>query len=300
MAAKGAQDEPIQQSITFQSLAASLPRWILATRTRFAAYFATTFHLQCGDSVPSTVVFPLPLADFDLFRGGAPRLSKRRWLTLVRKRPLHIIIVALNYLHDGFRGGDVALLGRRPNEIQKAIHKWLWSLLAACDTPGEVPLSPGRSGKEFIARLHILEEFAKTCPSVCEDLYGEGPQDFEKQVGFTSGAGGQGPNVLVPGGTHELAAYRPLDVERLKLTGQGEWDLAAHLHDELWLPFVEPLILRHGEPVDLTAGPNFAIESKEENFKLAKLWSSKGLLELRQMACHPGCLTISKTPRRTG
>lgn len=72
----------------------------------------------------------------------------------------------------------------------------------------------------------------------------------------------------------------PLDVGRLKLTGQGEWDLARHLHDELWLPYVEPLILRHGQPVDFGLGPNFAFESKDENFRLAKLWSSKGLLEL--------------------
>lgn len=50
--------------------------------------------------------FPLPLADFGIFKGGTSRLSKRRWLTVIRKRLLHIIIiVALNYLHDGFRGG---------------------------------------------------------------------------------------------------------------------------------------------------------------------------------------------------
>ena len=272
----GAHGEPIQQSITFRSLAVCLPRWILATRTRFAAYLAKTFHLQCGDAVPSTVVFPLPLADLGVFKGGASRLSKRRYLTLVRKRLLHIIIVALNYLHDGFRGGDVALLGRRPNLIQKAIHRRLWSLLAACD----IPLSPGRSGKEFIARLHTLEEFAKTCPLVCEDLYDEGPQDHEQRVGFTSASGGGVHDGSGEDGCQGLAVYRPLDVDRLKLTGQGEWDLAEHLHDELWLPYVEPLILRHNQPVDLSLGPNFALESKEENFRLAKLWSSKGLLEL--------------------
>ena len=78
-------------------------------------------------------------------------------------------------------------------------------------------------------------------------------------------------------GCQGLAVYRPLDVDRLKLTGQGEWDLAEHLHDELWLPYVEPLILRHNQPVDLSLGPNFALESKEENFRLAKVsGSSKG------------------------
>ena len=276
----GPVEEPIQQTITFRSLAASLPRWILATRAKFAAYLAKTFHLQCGDSVPSTVVFPLPLADFGIFKGGTPRLSKRRWLTVIRKRLLHIVIVALNYLHDGFRGGDVRLIGRRPNAVQGAIHRRLWSLIAACDTPGEVPLSPGRSGQEFIARLHILEDFAKSCPLVCEDLYEEGPQDFEKHVGFASGGSSIRAADSCGGGEKELAAYRPLDVGRLKLTGQGDWDLARHLHDELWLPYVEPLVLRHGQPVDSSIGPNFAFESKEENLRLAKLWSSKGLLEL--------------------
>ena len=277
---KGPQDEQIPQSITFLRLAACLPRWILATKTKFGAFLAKTFHLQCRGSAPSTVVFPLPLADFGIFHGGAPRMSHRRWLTLVRKRLLHLVIVALNYLHDGFRGGDVALLGRRPNPNQRAMHRRLWSLIAACDTPGEVPLSPGRSGKEFIARLHILEEFAKTCPVVCEGFYGEGPRDLEQHVSFLDGKKFGASPVDVAEGHDDLAAYRPLDVDRLKLTGEGRWDLSKHLHDELWLPFVEPKILRHGQPVDFSEGPNFALESEAENLRLAKLWSTKGLLEL--------------------
>ena len=100
------------------------------------------------------------------------------WLEESSRLPL----VALNYLHDGFRGGDLALLGRGPNNMQKAIHKRLWSLLAACDSPGQFPLSPGRSGCEFIARFHLLEEFAKSCSEVSEDFYCDGPQDFEKPV----------------------------------------------------------------------------------------------------------------------
>ena len=132
-------------------------------------------------------------------------------------------------------------------------------------------MSPGRSGKEFIARLHTLEEFAKTCPLVCEDLYDEGPQDHEQRVGFTSASGVDVHDEPGEDGCQELAAYRPLDVDRLKLTGQGEWDLAEHLHDELWLPYVEPLILRHNQPVDFSLGPNFSLESK------ISVWQSFGL-----------------------
>ena len=161
----GVDSEELPQSISFRCLAASIPRWILATRTRFACYLSRTFHIQCGSATPSSVVFPLPLADFNLFAGGGPKLSSRRWMTLLRKRLLHVLIVALNYLHDGFRGADISLLGRRPNSMQRAIHHRLWSLIAACDAPGVFPLSPGRSGDEFIAgfvcwrilRSHVLQ-----------------------------------------------------------------------------------------------------------------------------------------------
>ena len=288
----GAQTEAIPQSISFRSLAASIPRWILATRTRFACYLAKTFHIQCGGSAPSSAVFPIPLADFNVFRGGGPKLSSRRWLTLLRKRLLHILIVALNYLHDGFRGADLVLLGRRPNDMQRAIHKRLWSLLAACDAPGVFPLSPGRSGGEFIARLRLLEDFAKSCPSVSEQFYGDGPKDFEKPVPVAP----EVPKSLVKKaredvGEKQLDPYRPLDVSRLKLTGRGGWNLADHLNDELWLPFVEPAILRHSEPLDWVVGPNFELESKEENLALAKLWSAQGLLSLSKEGAYKGCFS---------
>ena len=40
--------------------------------------------------------------------------------------------------------------------------------------------------------------------------------------------------------------------------------------------------MRHGFDVSEAPGPNFAMESKEENFKLAKLWSAQGLLCLKR------------------
>ena len=47
----------------------------------------------------------------------------------------------------------------------------------------------------------------------------------------------------------------------------------------LWLPFMEPLILQHGYTCNWP-GPSFAREKEEENLKLARLWSTKGLLAL--------------------
>lgn len=66
-----------EASISFLSFAAALPRWIVATNTPFAAFLAT----------PS-VVFPLPILECGLFAGSGPRLRKKAWTTLVRKKAL--------------------------------------------------------------------------------------------------------------------------------------------------------------------------------------------------------------------
>ena len=273
----GTAEEDIPQTITFQHLAASMPRLILKTKTKFAAYLAKTFHLQCGGSAPSSVVFPLPLPELCLFRGGGPKMSRRRWQTLLRKRLLHLVVVALNFLHDGFRESDIWQLGRRPNALQKKVHHRLWSLITTCDSPGMFPLSPGRSGDEFIARLHSLEAFAKSCPLLSAEMYEEGPDDLSKEAQEVNLPP---PNRTRAGGKEgeSLGVYRPLDVSRLKLTGRAQWDLANHLDDELWLPYVEPAVLRHGLERPGVEGPNFAKEDKDENLKLAKLWSTQGLL----------------------
>lgn len=47
--------------------------------------------------------------------------------------------------------------------------------------------------------------------------------------------------------------------------------------DEL---FVEPRVLHHGLPLDGIEIPDFKLEDKEENLKLALLWSAKGILRL--------------------
>ena len=68
--AGGAAEDCNPQSISFQHLAAAMPRWILKTKTKFAAHLTKTFHLQCGGTTPSSVVFPLPPPELCLFRGG--------------------------------------------------------------------------------------------------------------------------------------------------------------------------------------------------------------------------------------
>ena len=73
-----------------------------------------------------------------------------------------------------------------------------------------------------------------------------------------------------------------MNVSRLRLHGTGEWRLESFLQGPLWLPFLDPLILRHGFEVALDDLPDLEKESREECLRLALLWDAKGLLDLRR------------------
>ena len=207
-------------------------------------------------------------------------LSRRRYLCLLRKRLLHVVIVALNYIHGGVALIDVSLLSRSPNRAQRAAHRRLWALITTCDTPGsELPLVPGRSGPEFIARLTELEKYIQSSGFFEIEGYGGGPYDYElEKVGDIRPS----PQSL------PYLPYSALNSDRLKLVGTGAWEMSRFLQDELWLPFLEPKVLHHGDPPDFASGPNLKVESKEENLKLAKIWSAKNLLALTPIPPHLG------------
>ena len=258
---------------------ASLPRWILRSRTKFSSFLARTFHLASTGSCPDSAVFPIPAPRLGLFGvQGVSKLNAKCWQRLCRQRVLHVIVMALNYLHRGNRPISPALLGRSPTAVHLAIYRRLRTLLTVCDRPDSHLLPPGRSGQEFIARLVELEHFASAHGAFNPDLYGgsheEGPSPVLK-VGKISEEHSFQSN-------KEFSAVRPyrsLDADRLKLAGDGKWPLADFLDDELWLPFLEPaVLLHHGEPT--WDGPDCSREDRAENLKLAKLWDSKGLLAL--------------------
>lgn len=64
----------------------------------------------------------------------------------------------------------------------------------------------------------------------------------------------------------------------LKLVGSGEWSICEWLRDELYLPFVEPLVLQHGKEIDHDEGPCLTREEPREYKKLALKWNEHGLL----------------------
>lgn len=105
------EDATLPETSSVPKLLAAMPRWILASRAQFAALLARSFFIQCRGQAPASVVFP-PLMDFGLFKSSGLGLRAKKWSTLVRKRALHVIIVALNFLEGSFSPGtNFACLG---------------------------------------------------------------------------------------------------------------------------------------------------------------------------------------------
>ena len=232
-------------------------------------------------AAPPSATFPLPLPFLGLFSGSGPRLSKVSWRRLRLRRVLHILVLALNFVHEGLRVIPSELLWRVPNAHQRKAYDRLMRHLVACDSRSErFPLPPGRSGPESLARLLELEQYA-TCAfsdgaGSAGVLASAGPRDLGPQLGL--GLGTSRP---------ELHPYRSLDTSRLKLTGRGAWNAEPWLQGPLWLPFVEPRCMLHGRPISGCDVPNFEAESRSENLSLARLWSAQGLLGLIPGEPHP-------------
>ena len=264
-------EESLDSTISFRRLVAVLPRLILKSRTRFSAALEKSFRIPFNGGAPCTTVFPLPLRNFGVFSQRlAPRLSVNRWWRLCRKRLLHVFIVFLNFLYHDGAAFDHYSLGRRPSPAQMQIHRHLDAIITVSDVPGEHPLPPGRSGPEFTARLVELSDFVHDNPLF--DLSGYGGEFHE---GISKRGRIQKEQAFKT--KTEFSAvnpYRSLDASRLKLTGKGNWPMEEYIDHILWLPYVEPSILRHGDD-PFWEGPDFARESFDENLKLAKLWSIK-------------------------
>lgn len=139
-----------------------------------------------------------------------------------------------------------------------------------------------------------MEQFAEANPQLQVDSYGssgdlEKPKDENpevvdesiEQVGKVRSHGisakQQSESLCIPSPS---SPYSSLNASRIKITGTGQWDLAAFLDDVLWLPFLEPKVLKHGLKFHDTDVPNLKRESRSENLSLARVWDCRGLLRL--------------------
>lgn len=124
-------------TITFPTFLSSLTRWVLRSKTKFAACVAKSFSISRSGTCPPTAVFPLLVPHIGcLARQRTPKLNAKRWRRLCLKRALHLVVMALNFFHGNLSFSWWHLLGRRPNPVQLGIYQRVRALLAACDPAG--------------------------------------------------------------------------------------------------------------------------------------------------------------------
>eukprot|EP00438_Fugacium_kawagutii_P004405 Skav208533 [mRNA] locus=scaffold3037:172332:179238:+ [translate_table: standard] len=269
----------LDDTTSFTTWSICLARWVLQSRTSFAWHLKRSFSAKWrSPSGTSTAMFPLPAPFPGCFDSSGPGLSRLRLVKIAHRRVLHILVLILDYMYLG-RFPTLAELGRHPSSLQRRCFRSLSGFVMACGSRlEEFPVAPGRSGPELIACLDVLERFIDKS-GLLDSNYGEIPGRLtrDKRVEIEQ-------KVLHP----ELQPYRALQVDRLKITGNGEWPLADYLESDLWLPFVEPRCLFHGQDVSQMPVPNFANEDRQEYLKLAKKWDTLGLLRLTDAPLEPG------------
>lgn len=203
----------MEEEVEFSTWALALPRWILATRTRFAFFVAWTFSASQQGHALHTVVFPLPLPFPGVFQGGGPNLNKKELRRLAQRRLTHLVCMALNFLHYG---GAPPLddVRRPPGELQQQCIRRLYNLVATCGSRSEAfPIAPGRSGPELIASLSKLEAFLALRPEL-NDPYSRRDAELSLSSEFTDEILEKYP---------QLRPFRPLNAHRLKLNGTEDF-----------------------------------------------------------------------------
>ena len=185
----------------------------------------------------------------------------------MHRRLLHIVCMALNFLHADFVPIPLSALQRPMNVAQRRLVAHVGRHLKAFGASvGEFALADsGRRNPQLIARLSELTAFLSANQAVSGDAYAD-----------VSGTAVPTHNEVHPG----LDPFRSLTVSRLHLSGRGSWDPGPFLSDELYMAYCEPRSLLHGLPPPESFVPVWTREDPSEVAALARLWDSLGLLRL--------------------
>lgn len=285
------------QTFSFSPWRRRLCSLVLRTRTPFAAFLKTTLHASRSSSLaPAHALFPLPIPKPGIFEPLPSRCSSQKRRRVAIDRAFHIIVCALNFLHADCSFPSLELMTKEPSKGQKEILWNLRALVRAFGISGEtfaVPQS-GRRSVHLLAGLSDLSRFA-TLHGLSSEPYHrgfpgvEGPQSKDDHLVFDR---------LVPDLSlaDELMPYRPLQPERLKLSGKANWDPCPFLGDSFLMPYLEPALLVWTKEFQWDDIPDLNRECPTKTLELAKIWDRNGLLALRpgvmEEDMQPSCLRI--------
>ena len=171
-------------------------------------------------------LFPLPLPLGDVCDSGLRKLGATRRARLAVRRALFLAVAALNYLHFKNPFSQLMLIQRCPGPQHEQVYARLIALIRASGPARQFDLlACGRKSHQLDARLNELHRALQRLGLSHSSFY---TKEHEAQ------------RVEMQNEKDELRPYRKLDAERLKLTGEANWDCRPYLSDLLYMCFVEP------------------------------------------------------------
>ena len=244
-------------------------RRLLASRTSFSLYLLRSINLcrEGRDDILSTALFPIPIPFDSVWSGDLEKANGSARQLRARRKLLHVAIMALNFLHDRAPLMSLRLLRRRPGSHHLQVYERLSVLIKACVLSNVATVARcGRKSFQLDARL--------------QELYGvlvqNGLTEKSKYHQSSSGA----PVPLQNESAEELRPYRQLQADRLKITGQGQWDCRNLLNNLLYMPFLEPRFNQFDIQPPAHLCPDVKKEDPGEVLRLAKVWDARRLLRL--------------------
>ena len=285
------------QSFSFAIWRRRLLSMGLHTRTAFAAFLKTTLHASRSSEVaPANALFPLPIPKPGVFTVLPSRCASQKRRRIAFDRAFHIIVCAVNFLHADCSFPSVELMRKEPSKVQKKLLWNLRSLVRAFGNSGDtfdVPQS-GRRSIHLLAGLADLSDFV-TRHGLSSEPYHRGFQgvvkteEEEKPLDLPRVS----PNLDL---ADQLIPYRPLQPDRLKLSGKANWDPCPFLGDAFLLPYREPALLVWTKVFNWDDIPDLDREDPNRVLELAKVWDRNGLLAIRpgviDEEIQPSCLRV--------
>ena len=243
-------------------------RSVLRARCSFSYFVHVSLQRSRGvRSSTATALFPIPLPLDNAWDFGLQRLGKSRRERLAVRRMVHLAVMALNYLH--FRQPLKCLpnMQRRPSALHLLVYARL-SMLSRAGGPVHEVSVMGCGRKSFQLSARRFEELLGALQGL--GLSSNSPYQ----------CGREGTEVEMRNNREELIPYRPLCAERLKLTGQANWDPTPFLSDLFYMPFVEPRVNEFDILAPSHLRPDLSGVDKKEVEELCRVWDSRGLLEI--------------------
>ena len=240
---------------------------VLSSRTSFSYYVLRCILSLRGarEGPTATALFPIPLPVMDVW-SGPTGLGAMRRERIAYKRVLHLVIMALNFVHAECPLKSITFLRRRPGAVHRLVYDRILALIKAGGPDQSLDLvGSGRKSFQLDARHREL----------LEALQSLGLSEASK---YHSASSGQ--EVPVVNDVDELIPYSTLDASRVALTGTGSWDCTPYLSDLLYLPFVEPRINMFDVVPPQGSYPDVRGCDGEEEMKLCLGWDAKRLLRI--------------------